>query len=132
MRGLTAPEIENLVAAAEHWVGGPERDLVSELAAAGEPPEVIEAARQRASHQPQAHICWVLPVNWPAVQLLLALETQWDRAGLAGVRVGLKYDRIEPVLRARPDIDQPWPDLFHRLQILERAALAAMSERAHE
>lgn len=113
-------------------MGGPEQDLVTELAAAGEPPEVIAAARRRASHQPQAQICWVLPCNWAAVQLFLALETQWDRAGLSGVRTGLDYSRIEPVLRARPDIEPAWPDLFHRLQILERAALAAMSDRAHE
>jgi hypothetical protein len=129
LRGLTAPEAENLAAAAEHWVGGNERSLVDELIAAGEPPEVIEAARQREANHPQAHVCWVLPSNWAALQLFLAMATQWDRAGMSGVRTGLNYSRIPVVRAGRPDIQGDWPDLFPRLQLLEAAALNRMNEK---
>lgn len=129
MRGLTAPEAENLAAAAKHWVGGNEQDLVAELEAAGEPPEVLEAARQRQAQNQTDHVCWVLPSNWPALQLFLAMATQWDRAGMNGARTGLKYHRIEAVLKGRPDIDQDYPQLFARLQILESATLNELAQQ---
>ena len=129
MRGLTAPEAENLAAAARHWVAGNEQSLVDELIAAGEPPEVIEAARARQASDLADCICWVLPDNWPALQLFLAMATQWDRAGMKGARTGLNYNRIQAVLDGRPDIDQDYPALFARLQLLEIHALNEMSQR---
>lgn len=129
MRGLTAPEAENLAAAARHWVTGNEQSLVDELIAAGEPPEVIEAARARQASDPADHICWIFPDNWRALQLFLSMSTQWDRAGMNGARTGLNYSRIQAVLAGRPDIDQDYPELFARLQLLEINALNEMSQR---
>jgi len=129
LRGLTAPEAENLAAAARHWLHGNEQSLVDELIAAGEPPEVIEAACRREAANPTDHICWVLPSNWPALQLFLAMATQWDRAGMTGARTGLKYHRIEAVLKGRPDIGQDYPQLFARLQVLEAVTLNELAQQ---
>lgn len=71
----------------------------------------------------QTQDCLVLPANWPALRLFLALDTQWNYAGLAGVRVGLRYEAVEPVIRALPDLEQPYPELFARLRLIEAAAV---------
>lgn len=71
----------------------------------------------------QTQDCLVLPANWPALRLFHALDTQWHYAGLAGVRVGLRYEAIEPVIRALPDLDQSYPELFARLRLIEAAAV---------
>ncbi len=97
---------------------------------AGEPPEVIEAAKARAEAEDKDKDYEVLPVNWPAVQLFVALQTQWHRAGMTGQRCGLNYHSIETVLRGRPDIatQEDFPELFPRIQIMEIAALNEMSK----
>lgn len=106
-------------------------DTVAELRKTGIPAQVlaeIERVRQDRPQADDAH--WVDPGNWNALKLFLALETQWDRAGLNGARTGLNYSRIRPVLEARPDIDaNDYPDLFQRLQAMEQGALEALAER---
>lgn len=61
-----------------------------------------------------------------AVHLFFALDTQWLRAGMSGVRVGLDYAKIEPT--ARLIGLEPAPPLFADLRIMEHAALAEFAK----
>ena len=114
------------------------RDTTDEDIERWAPPENVQRALTD-TEEPEE--CEVLAENLPAAVLFLALSTQWDRAGLKGVRVGLNYTRIAPVLRAYPHIlreeakgasakplnrAQAYGRLFARLQIMEGAALAEL------
>jgi hypothetical protein len=63
----------------------------------------------------------------PAIGLFCALNTQWNTAGLAGVRTGLKYEAIKPTAEAL-QIDAS-PGVFLDLRIMEDEALKLVSER---
>lgn len=68
----------------------------------------------------------VWPENWPVVALFCRLGTQWN-AGHAGA-TGLRYEAVYPLLdRSYPDADE-WDRALDDLQLMERAALAAMRE----
>ncbi len=69
----------------------------------------------------------VWPENWPALELFLALQTQWRHAGMAGLPTGLDYAAIEPALRLMGMA--PSPQLFADLRVMEDAALVALHER---
>ncbi|ARE40914.1 hypothetical protein RGUI_2773 [Rhodovulum sp. P5] len=70
----------------------------------------------------------MMAVNWQSVCTFLDVETQWRAAaGLAGlIWLGLDYAGVDVVLRRRglPD------SVFADLQVMETAALAALSEGA--
>jgi len=95
---------------------------------AGEPQEVIDACQDAGKAPP---VCLVMPENWPAFEMLVALQTQWDRVGMSGRRYRLIYEAIKPTLEGRPDIApmEEYPDIFRRLQILERAVLKADEDK---
>ena len=61
--------------------------------------------------------------NWAAVRLFVACATQWRFAGMNGVRTGLDYAGVEAA--ARMAGIEVTGDLFDRLRIMERTALAA-------
>lgn len=67
----------------------------------------------------------VWPENHDAVALFMRCQTQWRR-GLRGNLVGFDYTGVDVVMRHMPLTDPS--DTFGRLQIMERAALAAMNE----
>ncbi len=69
----------------------------------------------------------VWPENWPAVQLFVALGTQWRRAGMTGARSGLDYGAIAPTA-ALVGIEAT-ADTMRRLQILENRVLAIDARR---
>lgn len=71
----------------------------------------------------------VWPDCWQAVQLFESLATQW-RMGFAGP-VGLDYAAVPAVMRLTgvPAADRK--DVFADLQIMEYAALEALSEQRH-
>lgn len=60
----------------------------------------------------------------------MALQTQWHRGGMDGVRTGLIYTAIPMVLDMLGITERR--DVFHRLQAMEYAALEAMAERARK
>lgn len=62
--------------------------------------------------------------NWLAVMAFVNLGTQW-RMGSAGP-IGLDYSAIEPTLRLIGTPQREWPEIFHCLRVLERAALEEM------
>ncbi len=128
--GIAAAEAEELAAAARHWITGRRRATAEELAAAGEPPEVVEAIIAAGGDQSVEEM-EILPKNWPAVLLFLALSTQWRYAGMDGRATGLIYSEIMPALTGRPDIApvDDYSKLFPRLQLLERAALEVFAQQ---
>lgn len=69
----------------------------------------------------------VWPQNWDAFRLFAAAGTQWERAGMAGVRVGLKYEILDFVA-AKIGVDLRG-DVFERLRAAESAALEYWSEK---
>jgi hypothetical protein len=101
--------------------------VLAEARALGLPEEM--AAGLAASAQPAAaEAVEVMPENWGAMRVFLGMETQWRRAGMAGVAVGLDYGAL-PVVAGALGVTAD-ADLFGRLRILEGAALAVMAERA--
>lgn len=65
------------------------------------------------------------PENVASVDLFLAVETQWHRAGMDGIHTGLDYAGVEAAMRLRGDP----PRRFDDIQILEREFLAIMSQQ---
>jgi hypothetical protein len=70
------------------------------------------------------------PELWPCVAqpvaVLAALNTQW-RLSMGGRRVGLDYAALPVTLRLLNVPRAEWPLMFADLQLLEHAALEAMS-----
>lgn len=66
----------------------------------------------------------VWPENWRAWMLFTSLTTQWN-VGMGG-RTGLRYESLYPLLDRMTKTDDEWRDLFGDVQVMERAALAAM------
>lgn len=70
----------------------------------------------------------ILPDNWPAVEVFVAMGTQWRRAGMGGVATGLDYAALPAVCAALAhDLDG---ELLARLRVIEGAAIAALAERS--
>jgi hypothetical protein len=62
------------------------------------------------------------------VGLFFALDTQWRRHPMTGVRLGIDYAAIGPTAQML-EIDVT-PQLLPRLRIMESAALEVLAERA--
>lgn len=60
-----------------------------------------------------------------AVRLFLATQTQWVRAGMTGVPIGLNYAGVEAVMR----IDGYTAQDFRHLQVMEQEMLRIFQER---
>ncbi len=71
----------------------------------------------------------VLPENWDAVNAFLACTTQW-RHDAAGTPIGLRYDGVEVVLRARRVRNKE--DAFMRVQIMETASAKEFAKLAKQ
>ncbi len=85
-------------------------------------------ASLQARHAMRTVAVW--PEHWHALQLFLAMHTQWLRVHQH--RVGLNY-AVLPVVRqavrvARP-YHQRWSRVFAQLQIMEAAALEAFNQQ---
>lgn len=60
------------------------------------------------------------------MRTFLRCSTQWNYAGMAGVRVGLNYPGVETVLRlALPEAERA--EVFAGLQVMEYAAVAELA-----
>lgn len=80
---------------------------------------------------PQTNDYPVWRENWPIAQLFLCLTSQWDIVAAPDgelIRTGLKYDRVEVVLRNVNGFPRRrWPRIFADLRAMEVAALNVMS-----
>lgn len=70
----------------------------------------------------------VFPANWGALRVFLSLATQWRRAGMEGVRVGMDYPSV-PVVAGPMGVAVD-ADLLARLRVLEGEALRVMGVQA--
>lgn len=72
----------------------------------------------------------VWPDNLPALNVLIAMGTQWRTAGMAGMPAGLDYSAITPLhLHACDVSEEAWAaHVFADLRIAEGAALEQMAE----
>nr|WP_295832933.1 DUF1799 domain-containing protein [uncultured Azospirillum sp.] len=71
------------------------------------------------------YVVW--PENRPALDLFLALGTQWRRAGLDGQATGLDYGAIAPTAALMGITTTP--ELFGDIRDMERVALEVWQER---
>ena len=90
---------------------------------------MIQAARDKS--KPADRDFYVWEENWPTVSLFLDLSTQWVvQLGMAGlVYVGLNYVAVKSTLELELIPQAQWPDLFHGLKVMERAALPLLNQR---
>lgn len=65
------------------------------------------------------------PENVASVDLYLAVETQWQRAGMDGTPTGLDYAGVAAAMQLRGDP----PHRFDDIQVLEREFLAILSQQ---
>lgn len=69
----------------------------------------------------------VWPENWTAVQLFIAMSTQW-MPSMGGV-IGLRYESLSEVRSAYGVCDSEWPDLFDAIRAMEQAALEVLRKK---
>jgi hypothetical protein len=69
----------------------------------------------------------VWPENWPALDLFLALGTQW-RIGPLGGALGLDYQGVHAAMRMMKVKDRAV--MFDDLHVMERAALKVWNEKS--
>lgn len=87
----------------------------------------VDIARADAMRADRPFQVW--PENWKAVQLFLALSTQWRLVSLstmASARIlqtGLDYSAVEPVMRLMRVKPRRRAALFEQLQVMEQAVL---------
>ena len=88
---------------------------------------VCQEARGERSWCGQCQAVELWPENLPSASLYIACETQWQRAGMSGLPVGLNYAGVEAAMRMRGDP----PALFEDVQVLERVFIDIAAKR-HE
>lgn len=69
--------------------------------------------------------------HWDIVMAFLACSTQWNHAGMTGVRTGLNYPGVDVVLRLTVP-DERRAEVFQGIQTMERAALSVFAQQAQE
>lgn len=106
----------------------------------GATPQQLDEARQALRQRAQSEVLPVWPEHWRALEVFVAMGSQW-RVVLAAKglhHLGLDYASLPAVLaelRASPDAladVAPWPDgrtLLAQLRTLEHAACASMAAR---
>ncbi len=68
----------------------------------------------------------VIPENWDAVRLLVAVSGQWRRNVWTGAPLGLDYAACEAAARG---MEMEWPENFERLRIMEAVILAERAKK---
>jgi hypothetical protein len=66
----------------------------------------------------------VWPDAWRSWVVFMTMGTQWNVG--PGGRTGLRYESLYPLLDRMHLTDDEWQSLFDDVQLMERAALAAM------
>lgn len=69
----------------------------------------------------------VWPDNLPAVNVLIAMSTQWRTGGFGPT--GLDYNALPSVMRLVGVPRADWPDTFECVRVLEAEAMKVMGEQ---
>lgn len=69
----------------------------------------------------------VWPDNWTAVNVFIAMSTQWRSGGMGAT--GLDYNALPAVMRLSGVKPGERPDVFESIRILEDAALESMRKK---
>lgn len=129
--GLLGRRPKKLIEAARRWAGADDdgaqidHGVATALAAFGAREHDVAVARERAA-EPEFE---VYPENWDAVQLFLALSTQWRAVAfgtMASARVlhtGLDYTAVESVARLTGIPRSRRAAVFQQIRVMEEAAL---------
>ena len=78
----------------------------------------------------------MLPENWEAVELFVAVGTQWRKSVVASLNgggviyEGLDYPAVEAAMRMFGFRRKRHRELFAAVRVMERAALKVFSDRA--
>ncbi|WP_211230895.1 DUF1799 domain-containing protein [Chitinilyticum aquatile] len=102
---------------------------IDHAAALGMPPELVAMLAAPPRDEPAEEI-EVYPENWPALQVFLAMQTQW-RVGMAGA-TGLDYTALPAVFELTGVKKRDRPDTFERLRVLEIETLRVWGEQAKQ
>lgn len=70
------------------------------------------------------------PDIWEAVWVFSFLSTQWQTAGMGGVRVGIPHERVEATFRLLEIPRRRRKQLFLDVKTMERESCAIYAERA--
>jgi hypothetical protein len=97
------------------------------MRAMGASPEELAQWAARAERNAKESGFPVLPENLDAVRLFCAASTQWRRAGMGGVPLGLEYPGLEAASRMMGVAMTP--ELFESVRVMEFAALEVLIER---
>lgn len=102
--------------------------MVEDLRAMGAPQDVIDEHLRRTEQQEHFE---VLPDNWTALNVFLAMSTQWRSkmtgvtGGFISVRTGLDYAALEALMQMQGITNSA--TVFQQVQTMEYAALEAMN-----
>lgn len=127
---------KKLIGAARRWAGADanahvDDNVVRALAAFG----ACDADLRRANELKTDSTFQVFPENWEAVNVFLALATQWRMVGVATfgaariVQTGIDYVALEPVMRLMGIKRSRRAQIFARIRLMEDAALEVIMER---
>lgn len=111
-------------------------DIVAQMRIWGAPTEAIAKAEALIQEHAKADEVdddfelW--PENWPTWMAFSAVCLQWRYRGLEGVRAGLDLPGVEVVLGWPRKRSRRQQEIFHHLQLMERAVLDADRELAEE
>lgn len=81
--------------------------------------QALYAAQQQMSVE-------VWPENWRTFELFARVRTQWS-VGMNGA-TGLRYEAVYPLIDRAAGSPDEWDEIFAEIQVMEAAALTAMSE----
>ncbi len=70
----------------------------------------------------------VFPTNWPAMQVFMAMDTQWDVIP-PGILVRLIYEAMPAVMDMLGVRKRSRCDIFKRVRIIEKAVLAHQGDQ---
>jgi hypothetical protein len=95
----------------------------------GAPEAEIEMARALMDRHADDAPAEVWPENWDLWEFFMRVQTQWVFAGMAGVRVALRWEGIEPVAQALGWRRRRWRELVEALGVIENAVLVAEQDQ---
>lgn len=104
-------------------------EVTKRMQEAGAPQELIDQVVAKDTGMPD-----VQPANFITTRLFFTCTTQWNYAGMTGIRTGLNYQSVDVRSAKMPDFqaldldEQNW--VWEGLQVMEAAALRVWQDNA--